>query len=127
MFKRISVILVVLMLAACAYEVLGNEPYLLSSNIEGTSEKPVLLVGCVVNQSTQTSGQLVSFTVTDGVNHILSLYNGILPDLFSESEPVYVRGVYDGNHVMAEEVGVKFDDQLLSDELLALFENCSKF
>ncbi len=78
------------------------------------------LGGMVVAGSLQRDSESirVSFKVTDNIKEVSVVYDGILPDLFSEGRGVVAKGRLDGNGVfVAEEVLAKHDESYMPKEL----------
>jgi cytochrome c-type biogenesis protein CcmE len=78
------------------------------------------LGGMVVTGSLQRDSESIriSFKVTDNVKEVPVVYDGILPDLFSEGRGVVAKGRLDHNGVfVAEEVLAKHDESYMPKEL----------
>lgn len=70
--------------------------------------------GYVKKQSVHydSSGQSVSFTITDGSNELIINYHGVLPNLFREGQGVVVTGKLSNHHLfIASEVLAKHDEK----------------
>lgn len=70
--------------------------------------------GYVKKQSVHydSSGQSVSFTITDGSNELIINYHGVLPNLFREGQGVVVTGKLSNQHLfIASEVLAKHDEK----------------
>jgi len=59
----------------------------------------------------------VRFTVTDNAEEFEIVYDGILPDLFSEGQGVVARGRLDNGVFVAEEVLAKHDETYMPPEV----------
>jgi cytochrome c-type biogenesis protein CcmE len=79
------------------------------------------LGGMVVEGSLQRDSESirVSFKVSDNIKEVPVVYDGILPDLFSEGRGVVARGRLDkdGKTFVAEEVLAKHDESYMPKEL----------
>lgn len=89
------------------------------------AEKPVAegqrirLGGLVAKGSIQRGqGTEVDFAVTDQVETVKVVYNGILPDLFREEQGVITEGSFDANGVfVADSVLAKHDETYMPKEV----------
>ena len=86
---------------------------LLESNI--SSNKKVRIGGYVKNSSfTKISLKKYEFKITDNKNEILVLYEGILPDLFTEGQGTVVEGLLSNNkNIIASRVFAKHDENYM--------------
>ncbi len=89
--------------------------------------RPIRLGGLVADNSvrrlTQSSMELVAFTVTDGASEIEVSYAGLLPDLFREGQGVVVQGRMTGPTTMtAENVLAKHDENYMPREVADALE-----
>jgi cytochrome c-type biogenesis protein CcmE len=74
------------------------------------------LVG--VGSIERREGLEVVFAVTDEVETVQVLYNGILPDLFREEQGVVTEGIFDANGVfMADTVLARHDENYMPREV----------
>ena len=65
----------------------------------------------------------VSFVLTDTVNQIEVVYEGILPDLFREGQGIVANGTLDANNLFtASEVLAKHDENYMPPEVMAALE-----
>lgn len=72
--------------------------------------------GYVKKQSVHydTSGESVSFSITDRVHEITVTYHGVLPNLFREGQAVVVTGKLESKtHLLAQEVLAKHDEKYM--------------
>lgn len=69
-------------------------------------------IGGMVKQGSVERGQslTVAFVVTDGDGDMRVEYEGILPDLFRDSQSVIATGSMQDNHFLATEVLAKHDE-----------------
>ena len=85
--------------------------------IEG---KTFRLGGLVVEESFEyIVNTKVQFMVTDGVNNIMVMYEGVLPDLFREGQGVICEGKLDPNgNFIAERILAKHDENYMPPEVV---------
>ena len=77
-----------------------------------------LRVGGLVKENTFIMNGIENeFVITDNENEIKVVYSGVLPDLFSESRGVIVKGKFNGKLFIAEEVLAKHDEKYMPREL----------
>ena len=74
--------------------------------------------GLVENGSIVKNGTKVAFRVTDGVNTVPVLYDGILPDLFEENQGMVGQGRYINGTFEAFEILAKHDEEYIPNEVL---------
>lgn len=89
-------------------------------NGEAPKDAVFRLGGMVVEGSMKRDSKSirVSFLVTDQIKQVQVVYDGILPDLFSEGRGVVAKGKLDANGVfVAEEVLAKHDESYMPKEL----------
>ena len=84
----------------------------------GQNNNAVLFrLGGLVEKVWRQQGDLeVRFTVTDTVHAITVSYTGLLPDLFREGQGVVVRGQWQNNLLVADEVLAKHDENYMPPE-----------
>jgi len=63
-------------------------------------------------------GEQITFSVTDGGAVIPVVYNGILPDLFSEGQGMVAQGYYVNNRFEAVEILAKHDETYMPTEVI---------
>ena len=81
-----------------------------------TTEQSVRIGGYVKKQSIHydTSGQSVSFIITDNTNDLMVTYHGVLPNLFREGQGVVVTGKLNADHSFtAQQVLAKHDEKYM--------------
>ena len=83
-----------------------------------------LRMGGIVEQGSLVRlGDLkIRFFVTDTLNRIEVVYDGPLPDLFSEGEGVVVLGNFDGRSFKAVQVLAKHDETYMPKEVIKSLE-----
>lgn len=83
------------------------------------TDRALRLGGLVVADSVhrETGSLEVRFAVTDQVNNINVAYSGILPDLFREGQGVVVRGHWQSDLLIADEVLAKHDENYMPAEV----------
>jgi len=80
-----------------------------------------LRVGGLVKASSviKSSGENVSFVVTDGANELRVAYQGLLPDLFREGQGVVAEGVLAApGQMRAETILAKHDERYMPREVV---------
>jgi cytochrome c-type biogenesis protein CcmE len=83
---------------------------------EAPQGKTFRLGGMVEEGSVQREGTRVNFIVTDTVQKVSVVYDGILPDLFKEGKGVVAQGRMSGNAFTASEVLAKHDENYMPPE-----------
>ena len=74
--------------------------------------------GLVEQGSVQRDGDVVSFSITDGVNRVPATYDDILPDLFREGQGVVAEGALDASGLfVAERVLARHDENYIPKEV----------
>jgi cytochrome c-type biogenesis protein CcmE len=88
------------------------------------AERPVAdgqrirLGGLVAEGSIKRGGGTeVDFAVTDGIETVKVVYNGILPDLFRENQGVITEGAFAGGVFTADSVLAKHDENYMPKEV----------
>ena len=85
---------------------------------ETINTNSTLRLGGLVGNITRKNNDLeIEFEVTDTVNTVLVSYTGVLPDLFREGQGVVIRGNFDGNIMVADEVLAKHDENYIPPEV----------
>ncbi len=98
----------------------GIEFYKSPSQIiaEDLDKELKLRIGGLVKENSHImNGIKNEFLITDNKNVVKVIYNGVLPDLFSEGRGVIARGKFDGKLFIAEEVLAKHDEKYMPREL----------
>ncbi len=83
--------------------------------------------GLVKENSHKMNGIENEFIITDKKNLLKVLYKGILPDLFSEGRGVIVKGKFNGQLFIAEEVLAKHDEKYMPRELQKTLDENLKY
>ena len=87
-------------------------------DVAPASDKRFRLGGLVEKGSiVKGKNALVKFRVSDGVNSILVVYKGILPDLFGENQGVVAEGKIVDRVFHAEEILAKHDENYMPPEV----------
>lgn len=74
--------------------------------------------GLVEQGSVQRDGDVVNFSITDGVNRVPATYDDILPDLFREGQGVVAEGALDASGLfVAERVLARHDENYIPKEV----------
>ena len=74
--------------------------------------------GLVEAGSISRDGDIVSFSITDGVNRVPATYDDILPDLFREGQGVVAEGALDADGLfVAEKVLARHDENYMPKEV----------
>jgi len=85
---------------------------------EKINESEVFRIGGLVKEGTLIrNGDNVSFIVTDLVNDIPVIFNGILPDLFSEGTGMIATGTLNEGKFQAVEILAKHDENYMPKEV----------
>ena len=74
--------------------------------------------GLVEEGSVVKDGTTVAFRVTDGVQSVPVVYDGILPDLFEENQGMVGQGRYRNGIFEAFEILAKHDEEYIPKEVL---------
>ncbi len=118
----VSTFLLVLMVTIVGYALRDGISYFRSPS-QVLEEKPnpsetFRIGGLVEGGSIRRGGNnVVAFEVTDGNASIKVVYDGILPDLFSEGQGAIALGKYDGKTFIATDVLAKHDETYLPKEV----------
>ena len=85
---------------------------------EKINESEVFRIGGLVKEGTLIrNGDNVSFIVTDLVNDVPVIFNGILPDLFSEGTGMIATGTLNVGKFQAVEILAKHDENYMPKEV----------
>ena len=95
------------------------------------TDKSFRVGGLVENDSVKRNGMIVNFSVTDNLESIDVIYEGILPDLFREGQGVVASGSIVNkcggsvceNTFIANEVLAKHDENYMPPEVAAALES----
>ena len=74
--------------------------------------------GLVEQGSVKRDGDIVTFSITDGVNRVSATYDDILPDLFREGQGVVAEGTLDPEGLfVADRVLARHDENYIPKEV----------
>ena len=73
--------------------------------------------GLVLEEGLNITGQLVTFTISDGQENLNITYDGILPDLFRAGQGVIAEGHYNGTRFVADTILAKHDERYIPKEI----------
>ncbi|MGE3770319.1 MAG: cytochrome c maturation protein CcmE [Bdellovibrionales bacterium] len=86
--------------------------------VMGPSDRHIRLGGMVEKGSIVQAGTATRFNVTDGVESITVMYDGLLPDLFGEEKGVVAEGrVTERGLVTADRLLAKHDENYMPPEV----------
>ena len=84
--------------------------------------KRIRIGGLVKENSILKEGKKISFKIHDGIDEILVIYNGILPDLFREEQGIVALGKIENKNFSAIEILAKHDENYMPPEVKAALE-----
>ncbi|MEX8498033.1 MAG: cytochrome c maturation protein CcmE [Leptothrix ochracea] len=123
--KKMLIVLVILAAVGAAVALVmnafrSNLVFFYSPSQMIAKEAPVgktfRLGGLVVQGSVKREGIKVQFEVTDTVQKVPVVYEGILPDLFKEGKGVVAQGKLENDVFVAKEVLAKHDENYMPPE-----------
>ena len=79
--------------------------------------KRIRIGGLVKENSILKEGKKISFKIHDGIDEILVIYNGILPDLFREEQGIVALGKIKNKNFSAIEILAKHDENYMPKEV----------
>ena len=79
--------------------------------------KRIRIGGLVKENSILKEGKKISFKIHDGIDEILVIYNGILPDLFREEQGIVALGKIENKNFSAIEILAKHDENYMPKEV----------
>ena len=79
--------------------------------------KRIRIGGLVKENSILKEGKKISFKIHDGIDEILVVYNGILPDLFREEQGIVALGKIENKNFSAIEILAKHDENYMPPEV----------
>lgn len=87
--------------------------------METLPDRAIRVGGLVEDGSVERSadGRTIRFTITDGVETVPILYEGLLPDLFREGQGIVAQGRIEGDTFVATEVLAKHDENYMPPEV----------
>ena len=89
--------------------------------------KRIRIGGLVKENSILKEGKKISFKIHDGINDILVIYNGILPDLFREEQGVVALGKIKNKNFSAIEILAKHDENYMPKEVSDMLKKNGKW
>lgn len=99
---------------------------MMASGSEGMHDTRIRLGGLVKDGSVKRNREGAIFTVTDGAQETIVIYNGVLPDLFREGQGVVATGVIDSNGIVqADELLAKHDESYTPPAVTRALENAA--
>jgi len=99
-------------------KILSNEIYL---------SKRIRIGGLVKENSILKEGKKISFKIHDGIDEILVIYNGILPDLFREEQGIVALGKIENKNFSAIEILAKHDENYMPKEVSDMLKKNGKW
>ena len=98
---------------------------ILSNNIN--LSKKIRIGGLVKENSILKEGKKISFKIHDGIDEILVIYNGILPDLFREEQGIVALGKIENKNFSAIEILAKHDENYMPKEVSDMLKKNGKW
>ena len=89
--------------------------------------KRIRIGGLVKENSILKEGKKISFKIHDGIDEILVIYNGILPDLFREEQGVVALGKIENKNFSAIEILAKHDENYIPKEVSDMLKKNGKW
>ena len=89
--------------------------------------KRIRIGGLVKKNSILKEGKKISFKIHDGIDEILVIYNGILPDLFREEQGVVALGKIENKNFSAIEILAKHDENYMPKEVSDMLKKNGKW
>ena len=89
--------------------------------------KRIRIGGLVKENSILKEGKKISFKVYDGIDEILVIYNGILPDLFREEQGIVALGKIENKNFSAIEILAKHDENYMPKEVSDMLKKNGKW
>ncbi len=89
--------------------------------------KRIRIGGLVKENSILKEGRKISFKIHDGIDEILVIYNGILPDLFREEQGVVALGKIENKNFSAIEILAKHDENYMPKEVSDMLKKNGKW
>ena len=96
------------------------------SNIIDLSKR-IRIGGLVKENSILKEGKKISFKIHDGIDEILVIYNGILPDLFREEQGIVALGKIENKNFSAIEILAKHDENYMPKEVSDMLKKNGKW
>ena len=89
--------------------------------------KRIRIGGLVKENSVLKEGKKISFKIHDGLEEILVIYNGILPDLFREEQGIVALGKIENKNFSAIEILAKHDENYMPKEVSDMLKKNGKW
>ena len=89
--------------------------------------KRIRIGGLVKENSILKKGKKISFKIHDGIDEILVIYNGILPDLFREEQGIVALGKIENKNFSAIEILAKHDENYMPKEVSDMLKKNGKW
>ena len=89
--------------------------------------KRIRIGGLVKENSILKEGKKISFKIHDGIDEILVIYNGILPDLFREEQGIVALGKIKNKNFSAIEILAKHDENYMPKEVSDMLKKNGKW
>ena len=89
--------------------------------------KSIRIGGLVKENSVLKEGKKISFKIHDGIDEILVIYNGILPDLFREEQGIVALGKIENKNFNAIEILAKHDENYMPKEVSDMLKKNGKW
>ena len=89
--------------------------------------KRIRIGGLVKENSILKEGKKISFKIHDGIDEILVIYNGILPDLFREEQGIVALGKIENKNFSAIEILAKHDEKYMPKEVSDMLKKNGKW
>ena len=89
--------------------------------------KKIRIGGLVKENSILKEGKKISFKIHDGIDEILVIYNGILPDLFREKQGIVALGKIENKNFSAIEILAKHDENYMPKEVSDMLKKNGKW
>ena len=89
--------------------------------------KRIRIGGLVKVNSILKEGKKISFKIHDGIDEILVIYNGILPDLFREEQGIVALGKIENKNFSAIEILAKHDENYMPKEVSDMLKKNGKW
>ena len=89
--------------------------------------KRIRIGGLVKENSILKEGKKISFKIHDGIDEILVIYDGILPDLFREEQGIVALGKIENKNFSAIEILAKHDENYMPKEVSDMLKKNGKW
>ena len=89
--------------------------------------KKIRIGGLVKKDSIYKEAQKITFKIYDGIDEILVVYDGILPDLFREGQGIVALGKVVNNNFNAIEILAKHDENYMPKEVSDMLKKNGKW